>query len=167
MSASDWILLEKDIEDSQKFFSYAVRYFSMDQGSSFDDPMEEFAAQARFSYAMMVAHTSLEKAIERCLNAVGEQKPAGHNCHRDLLTIASIATENRPALLNQELLDLTDETRRFKHNAERNYENFTMNMAAPAAKAAGKLATKLKPAFMNFRASVDPDSLTNNGNQKG
>jgi hypothetical protein len=51
-----------------------------------------------------------------------------------------------------------DESRRFRHRATHDYDNFEPDRALPAIEAARRLAESLGPAIEAFKAVIDPPS---------
>jgi hypothetical protein len=49
-----------------------------------------------------------------------------------------------------------DESRRFRHRAAHDYDNFDPALALPSVEAARRLAESLKPCIAAFREKVDP-----------
>ena len=109
-------------------------------------------------HAMQSAHTSLEGALLRILEILGER------WHADLVRRVArpldIAGRVRPAVLTAEVARDIDETRRVRHRAAHNYDDFRPDQAIPAIEAARRLATSLQPCVALFKAGIDPSSPT-------
>ncbi|MBO0904406.1 hypothetical protein [Jiella sonneratiae] len=113
-------------------------------------------------HAMQSAHTSVEAALGRILEMLGEEAPAGDRSHADLVRrvarpVASPG-RGRPAILSAELAADLDESRRFRHRASHDYDNFDPSRALPAMAAARRLSATLAGAIATFREIVDPPS---------
>lgn len=111
-------------------------------------------------HAMQSAHTSLEAALNRILEILGEEPPVGGNSHADLVRRVSRAVDRpghlRPAILTPEISQDVDESRRFRHRAMHDYDNFEPMLAGPSIEAARRLASGLKPCIAAFRDRIDP-----------
>jgi hypothetical protein len=94
----------------------------------------------------------------RILEMLGEERPAGENWHADLITRVGVALPGRrPAILPRDLAEAADETRRFRHRAVHNYDNFRVHEATRTILAAEALGNGLKDAIFAFRRAIDPD----------
>ncbi|WP_376767954.1 ribonuclease toxin HepT-like protein [Jiella pacifica] len=62
----------------------------------------------------------------------------------------------RPAILPADVARDVDESRRFRHRATHDYDNFEPALAGPSIEAARRLATTLMDAVEDFRNIVDP-----------
>lgn len=109
-----------------------------------------------FMHAMLAGHTSLEKALLRVLEVIGEDAPSGHQWHADLIRRVSRPGESRPAILPADLAAAADRTRRFRHLAAHAYDTFDPDDADPAVRAAERVAAGLQAAIEAVRAAMDP-----------
>lgn len=111
---------------------------------------------------MQSAHTSLEVALKRILDILGEEPPAGGQSHIDLIKRVSRAVTApghvRPAILTPDIAGDVDESRRFRHRATHDYDNFDPERALPSLEAARRLALSLKPCIQAFKNEIDPPS---------
>ena len=158
MSDARWIEIEDDLDAACRHFGNAGRLFE-DGGFEAED-LAGYRARMALLHAMQAGHTSLEAALKRILALLGEEAPAGDQSHADLVRRVSKPVQAvgraRPAVLPTELAQDVDETRRFRHRASHDYDNFDPVRARPAVEAARRLAVALKPAVAAFRARVDP-----------
>lgn len=158
MTDARWFEVEADVADSVDHFAMAKQLFDV---GGFDRPGRDgYAARMAFMHAMQSGHTSLEKALIRVLDMLGEARPTGESWHEDLVARVSAQTDDRPPILGVEVADAADETRRFRHVAVRSYSRFSPAKAAPAAAAAAVLASRLTNEFERFKAEIDPPEPT-------
>jgi len=106
-------------------------------------------------HAIMAGHTSLENALLRILDLLGEARPSGESWHADLIERIGQGIAARPAILPPELIAAADETRRFRNRAVRSYDTFEPTRAGPAIDAADLLVTALSGAIAQFRGVID------------
>ena len=93
----------------------------------------------------------------RILEMLGEELPIGDTWHADLIRRASAPMPGgRPAILSQVLAQAADETRRFRHIAIHNYDNFRYDAAGPTIRAAKLIADRLTGEISAFKAVIDP-----------
>ncbi len=109
-------------------------------------------------HAMQSGHTSLEAALSRILDLLGEEMPSGRDWHADLIRRAARPMADRPEILPPVVAEAASETRRFRHVAMRSYGTFDPALAQPAVAAARLLAAGLANAVILFRKRVDPDA---------
>ena len=83
-------------------------------------------------HAMQSAHTSLESAMLRILDMLGEERPSGSSWHMDLPDRMSNALDDRPALLDRSMTGAANETRAFRHVVMRANDSFSSERCAPA-----------------------------------
>jgi hypothetical protein len=107
-------------------------------------------------HAIMAGHTSLENALLRILDLLGEARPSGDSWHADLIGRSGQAIAARPPILPPELAAAADETRKFRNRAVRSYDTFEPLRAGPSIDAADLLATALAGAIAQFRSVIDP-----------
>ena len=110
-------------------------------------------------HAVQAGHTSLEAALARTLDILGEEKPTGEQWHRDLIGRAARELRGinaRPPILSEDLAQAADETRRFRNLATRSYGSFDPAKAAPTVSAARQLSRRLTSALSKFRDAIDP-----------
>jgi len=94
------------------------------------------------------------------LTILGEEPPAGDQAHADLVKrvakVVTVSGYERPAILPADVACDVDESRRFRHRATHDYDNFDPALAAPSVEATRRLAKSLKPSIATFRELVDP-----------
>lgn len=127
----------------------------------FDEPdLDGYRARMGLQHAMQAGYTSLEGGLHRILDILGEDGPTGPNSHADLIRRTSrpvdLPNRSRPAILTREVAADADETRRFRHRAAHDYDNFLPERAAPSIDAARRLAQTLAPCIRLFRDRIDP-----------
>ena len=110
-----------------------------------------------FMHAMQSGHTSLEPALLRILDLLGEEAPSGRDWHADLIQRTSRPIPGRPAILPTSVAQAANETRRFRPVAMRTYGSFDPGLARPAVQAARLLADGLPSAVAMFRRCMDPE----------
>lgn len=115
-------------------------------------------------HAVQSAHTSLESALIRILEMLGEERPIGDNWHSDLIKRVAVALPSkRPAVLSAELARSADETRRFRHRATHTYDDFQVPHATPTIEAAELLANGLVAEILAFKNVIDPPASKDKG----
>lgn len=162
MTDARWIEVEDDLNSACRHFGNAAQLY--DEGGFDADDITGYRATMAFLHAMQSAHNSLEGALRRILEILGEEVPVGENSHADLVRRVSREVKTpghvRPAILPPEVARDVDETRRFRHRATHNYDNFDPTLAVASIEAARRLATELKPCVLAFRDKVDPPAET-------
>ena len=112
-------------------------------------------------HALQSAHTSLESALVRILDMLGEERSIGDNWPVDLIRrVAASLPGRHPAILSARLADAADETRRFRHRATHTYGDFRAPDAAPTIEAAAALAKELEAKIRTFKGIIDPPART-------
>ena len=108
-------------------------------------------------HALQSAHTSFEAGLVRILEMLGEERPVGENWHAALIRrVAMGIAATRPPILGPDLVDTAQTTRRFRHRAAHNYDNFEIREVEPVIEAAEKLAARLIVEVRRFRDMIDP-----------
>jgi hypothetical protein len=106
-----------------------------------------------FLHAMQSGRTSLESALLRILEMLGEERPAGESWHADLIRRAALDLPGRrPPILGADAAAAADETRRFRSVAARNYDGFRPGEAGRAVTAAETLAGRIAGEIGNSAA---------------
>ncbi len=158
MTDARWIEVEDDLEAASRHFANAASL--ADDGGFDEEGLPGYRARMALMHAMQSAHTSLEAALNRILEILGEEPPVGSNSHADLVRRVSRAVDRpghlRPAILTPDVSRDVDESRRFRHRAMHDYDNFEPTLAGPSIEAARRLASRLKPCIAAFRDRVDP-----------
>ena len=151
MSDARWSEIEGAASSAVRHFSGAVTIFP--RITTADD---RYFAEMAFLHAMLAGHTSLEAALIRILELLGEQAPAGSRWHADLIARTTRSFSNRPAILTGEAAAAAGETRRFRRVATHAYDNFDEALATRAVEAAAVLAARLPGEIARFRQAIDP-----------
>ncbi len=161
MSDTRWIEVDDDISAACGHYGKAAALF--DRGGFEDETLDGYRAKMALMHSMQSAHTSLEAAFKRILEILGEEAPGGEQSHRDLVKRVArpvtIPGHARPAILPADVARDVDESRRFRHRATHDYDNFEPMLAGPSIEAARRLATDLPAAIAAFRDAIDPPAL--------
>lgn len=155
MSDARWTEVDEDMAAAAGHLARSVELFAA--GGFAGEELDAYRARMAFMHAMQSGHTSLEAALLRILDLLGEEAPSGRDWHADLIRRAARSLAGRPAILAPAVADAANETRRFRHVAMRSYGTFDPSLAQPAVAAAGLLAASLADAAAAFRRQVDPD----------
>ena len=119
--------------------------------------LDGYQAEMALMHALQSAYTSLEGALLRILEMLGEEKPVGENWHAALIKrVAAALPGQRPAILGERLAGAADEARRFRHRATQNYDSFQVQEATRTIGAAEMLANELRAEILIFRKIIDP-----------
>lgn len=158
MTDARWIEVDEDLGSASFHFHNAACL--ADEGGFDEVGLAGYRAQMAFLHAMQSAHTSLEVALKRILEILGEEAPVGGQSHIDLIRRVSKAVTTpghvRPAILTPEIARDVDESRRFRHRATHDYDNFDPSRSVPSLEAARRLAVNLKPCILAFQNEIDP-----------
>lgn len=160
MSDDRWIEVDDDFQFSCDHFIKANQIFSA--GGFDSENLDSYKSSMALLHAMQSGHTSLESGLTRILKIIGEDIPVGDNWHADLIKRVSRSTNRRPAILNEDAARDADETRRFRHIATKNYNNFKPEESLKSVQAAGRLAGCLIDSLNAFKAIIDPPTPENN-----
>ncbi len=153
MSGERWIEVDRDIAAACRHFAAAVAIHSEDDLMA--EGMAGYKTQMSLMHAMQAGHTSLENALLRVLDLIGEEPPQDRTWHADLIRRVGMEVPGRPAVLPPEIAAAADETRRFRNVAVRAYDDFVEDRARPAVAAAAVLAERLGPTIAAFRRIID------------
>lgn len=154
MSDAQWFEVDEDVAAATRHFGMSVDLFA---AGGFDgDGIGAYRAGMALMHAMQSGHTSMESALVRVLNLLGEEVPIGRDWHADLIKRVSREVAGRPAILPPDLARAAGETRRFRHVAMKGYGSFDVELSRPSVLAAGFVARNLGPAILLFRAMIDP-----------
>ena len=158
MSDARWIEVEDDLDSACRHFGNATKLY--DEGGFDAVGIAGYRATMALLHSMQAAHTSLEGALKRILEILGEEMSAGERSHADLVKRVSREVKTpgrlRPPILSSRVARDVDETRRFRHRASHDYDNFDPVLAIASIEAARRLATGLKPCIIAFRDTIDP-----------
>jgi len=155
VSDGRWFEIDADVEAATRHFRQSIALY---RDGGFDQPgLSGYRASMALMHALQSAHTSLESALIRILEMIGEERPIGDNWHADLIKrVAAVRPGRRPAILSARLAAAADEARRFRHRATHNYEGFEIEEVVPTIDAAVILATELEAEILKFRNIIDP-----------
>jgi len=154
ISDARWFEVDEDVAAAVKHFGMSADLFA---AGGFDgDGIGAYRAQMALMHAMQSGHTSLESALVRILDLLGEEAPSGKDWHADLIKRASHEIAGRPAILPPDLARAAGETRRFCHVAMKGYGSFDMELSRPSVLAASFVAQNIGPAISSFRTAIDP-----------
>lgn len=151
MSDARWFEIDDAAASAVRHFSGAVAIFP-----GLTTAEDRYVVEMAFLHAMLAGYTSLESALLRILELLGEQAPTGARWHADLIARASHPLDDRPAILTGEAAAAADETRRFRSIAAHAYDNFDEARAVTAVEAAKLLVSALPSEIARFRQAIDP-----------
>jgi hypothetical protein len=152
---SRWTLLQADIADAVENLADGATLYA---GAA---PEAAGRAQRRqrekaFQKFLQDGYGSIERALVRVLEMFDETPPRGQSWHADLLRLAVAwqaaeagAEPARPRFAPGLMADL-QVLLRFRHVAMHGYSDFDLEMARPAAEAAGRVAAALPGAAQEF-----------------
>jgi hypothetical protein len=159
VSDGRWFEVDRDIDAAVRHFRQAVALYG--EGGFDASGLAGYRATMAIMHALQSVHTSLESALVRILEMLGEEPPLGENWHRDLIKrVAAARPLARPAVLPERLAKAADETRRSRRRATHNYDDFEVDEAAPAIEAATLLANEIQAAIGRFKDIIDPPGGT-------
>jgi len=155
VSDGRWFEVDSDVEAATRHFRHAAALY---REGGFDAlGLAGYRAAMALMHALQSAHTSLESALVRILEMIGEERPIGETWHADLIKrVATVRRGRRPAILSARLAEAADETRRFRHRATHNYEGFQVEEIVPTIDAAVILANELESEILKFKNVIDP-----------
>jgi hypothetical protein len=154
MSDARWLDVEEDMRSAVGHFSRSVEIF--EQGGFEGNDLPAYVARMALMQSMQSGYTSLESALERILEMMGEEKPTGANYHADLLRrVSREIPGDRPAIIDGPLAAAADEARRFRHVARKSYDGFHVEGAVSAIRAAGLIRDRIKSAISAFRRKIE------------
>lgn len=155
MTDARWIEIFDDFGWSVEHFSRAVQIH--DAGGFEGESLEAYKSRMALLQAMQSGHTLLESGLIRVLEMLGEEPPVGDSFHADLIRrVRRDVPGARPAIVSGGLADAIDETRRFRHVARKNYNDFRPAEAKRAISAAAVVRDGMLAALSAFRVVVDP-----------
>jgi hypothetical protein len=116
-------------------------------------------------HAMGAGYTSVENALKRILDILGETPPS------DLIERVSrpmSGSNARPAFFDDEMRRDLLECLRMRHRVRHSdYDEFIPTKAEPSVGAARRVASRIKEAIARFRKQVDPDPKDENDGGDG
>ena len=120
---------------------------------------------------MAAGYTSVENALKRILDILGETPPSGDAWHRDLVKRVSrpmAGSGARPAFFDEEMRRDLLECLRMRHRVRHSdYDDFIPTRAEPSAEAARRVFSRIKEAIVQFRKQIDPDPNAENDGGDG
>jgi hypothetical protein len=153
MSDARWLDVDDDLASAVFHFGRSVEIFNA--GGFEGEGLSAYKSRMALMQSMQSGYSSLELALERVFEILGEEKPGGPNYHADLIRRARRDIEgDRPAILPHQLAEAVDEARRFRHVARRTYDDFRPDAAAPALQAAAVIRDQIVDAIAKFRRAV-------------
>jgi hypothetical protein len=155
MGDARWLDVANAAQDAAEHFRNAV---ALHAEGGFNAPgLDGYKAIMAFMHSVQSGHTSLESALCRVLDILGEERPTGDSWHDDLIRRASQARPGlRPPILGKGMAARADETRKFRHLATRSYGRFRASEAKATVAAARALARGLIGELDRFRQLIDP-----------
>ncbi|MDI4239444.1 hypothetical protein AAFX91_17405 [Bradyrhizobium sp. 31Argb] len=169
MSDSRWTDVDRDIDDALRHLGMALRIFD---AGGFDAPdLEGYKSSTSFMHAMATGYTSVENAVKRILDILGETPPSGEAWHRDLLERVARpmpGTNARPALFDEEMRRDLLECLRMRHRVRHSdYDEFVPTKAEPTVDAVRRVIKRIKQTIAQFRKKIDPDPSDENDGGDG
>ena len=155
MSDARWLDIDDDLASAVRHFRNAIALHA--EGLSADDDLQAYKGRMAFVQAMQAGYSSLEQALERILETIGEEHPtSGRDYHAQLIRrVAREIPGERPPLVKGELASALDEARRFRHVARKGYDDFEAPKASPAIAAAKIIVENIVDAIATFRAKIE------------
>jgi hypothetical protein len=145
MSDARWAEVDDAVASAVRHFSGAVSIYP--RLATADD---RYFAEMAFLHAMLAGQTSLEAALLRIPDLLGEEAPTGARWQSDLIARVTHCLGERPPILTGEAAEAAGETRRFRSVAAHAYDDFDESRAAKAVAGAASLASLL-PSDTNQR----------------
>ncbi len=108
MSDARWTEVDEDMAAAAGHLARSVELFAA--GGFAGEKLDAYRARMAFMHAMQSGHTSLEAALLRILDLLGEEAPSGRDWHADLIRRAARPLAGRPAILAQAVADAANET---------------------------------------------------------
>ena len=155
MMAMLWGDIDADLSSAKRHYREALGLFGLPIFAIARAP--DYLHEMAFLHAMQCGYTSFEAALKRLLVLIDEDLPQGGDTHKSLLDRARRSAEGmRPAIVDASLYRATNTLRGFRHVAIHTYDDFDLDRAALAVKAAGVFLAEIDPAIAKFRAVIDP-----------
>jgi len=153
-----WLDVENAAREAVGHFKNAVAIYG--EGGFNAPGLAGYKADIAFMHAMQSGHTSMESALCRILDILGEERPTGTAWQYDLiLRVRSERPGSRPPILGPGAADHADETRRFRHLAMRTYGSFKATEAKKSVVAAKALSRDLPVEIERFKNAIDPPAV--------
>lgn len=169
MTDARWAEVEADVRSACRHYGMAVRIFD---AGGFGDPdvadldLDDLGAyrnRGALRQAMLFAGISLERALERILEMLGEDRspnssPRGGRAE-EVAPSLDMPGLRRHAVLTPGIEDDVNEARLFGRRALRRRDHPDPGQAARSIEAARRLSLGLPVRIADFRDSVDPPGL--------
>ena len=155
MTDARWFEVDSDVTAAIGHFEKSILLY---RKGGFDEPgLGGYQAEMALMHSLQSAHTSLESALVRILEILGEETPAGHNRHVDIIRRAAASLPGkRPPILSPAIAEAVNETRKFRHRATHNYDSFEIRETSRTIEAAEMLMKGLAAEIAAFQNSIDP-----------
>jgi hypothetical protein len=159
MSDARWTDVDKDLDYALMHLGMAIRLF---EAAGFDAPgLDGYRNSSAFMHAMGAGYTSVENALLRVLDILGETPPSGEAWHKDLIDRLSrpMTGENaRPAFFDAEMRRDLLECLRMRHRVRHSeYDEFIPSKAEPSIEAVRRVLPRIKDVAARFKKQIDPD----------
>lgn len=169
MSDARWTDVDKDIDSALMHLGMAIRLF---EAAGFDAPdLDGYRNSSAFMHAMGAGYTSVENALLRVLDILGETPPSGNAWHKDLIDRLSrpMSGENaRPTFFDAEMRRDLLECLRMRHRVRHSeYDEFIPNKAEPSIEAARRILSRIKEVVAQFKKQIDPVDENDGGDGSG
>ena len=158
MTDERWLDIRETADGACGHFRQAIALYQV--GGFAGDTLDAYRARMGFMHAVQSAHTSLEGAILRILDVLGEARPTGDQWHGDLIRRVCRpieAASARPAILSAQLCAAIDETRRFRNLAMHGYDSFEAEKARRTVAAAQVILDRFPGEVRMFMDVIDGD----------
>ena len=96
MSDARWAEVEEDVAAAAGHLARSVELFGA--GGFAGEGLEAYKARMAFMHSMQSGHTSLESALVRIMDLLGEEPPTGRDWHADLIRRDYRGRPRNPAL---------------------------------------------------------------------
>jgi hypothetical protein len=141
-----WLDVESAAREAVGHFKNAVAIFG--EGGFNAPGLAGYKAAMAFMHAMQSGHTSMESALCRILDILGEERPTGTAWHDDLIRrVRSERPGSRPPILAPGAADHADET------------SFKASEAKKTVVAAKALSRDLLAEVERFKNAIDPPAV--------
>jgi hypothetical protein len=159
VSDSRWTDVDADLDDALRHFGMALQIFA---AGGFEIPgVEGYKNSGAFMHGMAAGYTSVENALKRILDILGETPPSDDGWHKAIIDRVSrpMAGSNaRPALFDDEMKRDLLECMRMRHRVRHAaYDEFIPTKAEPSVEAARHIVSRVREAIVQFKQKVDPE----------
>lgn len=157
MTSAIWRDVDADLDSMVLHFGNADELYR--RGGLSERGFDDYFAVMALLHAMQSGYTSAEAALLRILSALREEAPTGSDWHQVLVRRLAAPMEGdfaRPALLSPMLARALHEVRGFRHRAMHVYDDFNIELFAPAIEASRIVRHELPAQVREFRSTIDP-----------